>query len=156
VMAVYCTWHFLEVRRSAWWMGGVAGVALFLATLQYSPARLVVLVLLGVALPGALWQWRRLDWRRGVGLLLLVLVGTGVGKLEKHFGRQSGFLYARGEQFFALVDTPQSIEPLFGKKLLHEPRDARQMTLADKVELMRLILETTVPQYRALVTPAVD
>src|SRR5207237_3675496 len=47
LLAVFCTWRFLESDNPPWWMAGACAAALYVATLQYAPARLTVLILLG-------------------------------------------------------------------------------------------------------------
>ena len=72
LLALYATWAFLDRDQSAWWMGAVCAAALYVATLQYAPARLMVLALLGYIAAHAAYHWRRMGWRRAVGLLTIV------------------------------------------------------------------------------------
>ncbi len=152
LLALLATWLFLEREQSAWWRAAVCAVALYLATLQYSPGRLVVLTLLGFIPIGLAYQWRQVGPRRLGGVAVIVLVGAGVWQLESSFHRQELFLQARGETFFALLRSDAGIKTLYGG---HVPPGLHAGTLSirDKIELLGWTLKITVPQYLQLVRP---
>ena len=156
LLALWCTWLFLERDRPAWWIALACAVSFFLATLQYSPARVVVLILLGLLFAVGLWQWRQLWWRRALGLVLIGIVAISVWRFEGSVGRQGLFLHARGEQFFSVLENPASIESLIGHKVPNAPRPGAAVDFRGKLELLYVFLQTTVPQYVNLVTPHVD
>src|SRR5262249_8304317 len=153
VLALYATWPLLEADRSAWWKAILCAAALYLATLQYSPARLVVLILLMCIGMTMVVQWRRLHWSRAAGLAVVIAATLGVWHVEGMYGKQTSFLNARGEQYFALLENPYTIESLLGHKLRNNPKRAQDVVLADKLELLQLTLKTTIPQYVRLLTP---
>jgi len=151
LLALWATWAFLGSDREAWWLGPVCGAALYLATLQYSPARLVVLVLLAFAPVVVVLQWRRFSWRRAVGVLGLAAVVAAVWRVEGRFGRQGEFLVARGEQVVTFLEHRDYIREYLGREI--EPGT---LTAFDKIELVYRVLETTVPEYVRLALPIVN
>lgn len=155
LLALLCTWLFLDEDRSAWWMGGVCAAALYVATLQYSPGRIVVLILLAFIPLVLVCQWRRLRWQRVLGFAVIIAAAVGIWRLESSVGAQRAFLYARGEQFFDLLKHPQYVSDLFGKDLLGRPLRPETMTVADEAELLYRVLQVTVPQYLDLIGPSV-
>jgi hypothetical protein len=89
LLALAATWAFLEHDRSAWWLGAVCAAAFYAATLQYAAARIVVLILFAF-IPFALaCQWRRLTWRRVVGLAVLVIAALAIWRAEGPSGSRS-------------------------------------------------------------------
>jgi 4-amino-4-deoxy-L-arabinose transferase-like glycosyltransferase len=153
LLALFAVWTFLARPRTGWWMGAVCGATLFLATLQYSPGRIVVLILLGFLLLRSLWDWRHLWWQRLVGLILIGAAAAGAWQLQLTAHRQHLFLHARGEQFFQFLRQPGAIESLFGRKLVSQNLRPEQLTWCNKLEILQAVLETTVPQYGRLMAP---
>lgn len=153
LLALFCVWVFLDRDRSAWWMGAVTGVALFLATLQYAPARIVAIALLGVAGVVAVVRWRRLWWRRAVGLVLLALVVWGAWNFERVNMRTAMFVNARGETFLHFLSSPATVKGLVGRDVTVRELQAGRLSLADKTALLVGVLETTVPQYWDAIAP---
>jgi 4-amino-4-deoxy-L-arabinose transferase-like glycosyltransferase len=153
VLALYAAWSFVDAQRSAWWKAILCAVGLYVATLQYSPARLVVLILLLFIAWTAVVQWRTLSWSRAVGLALILIATLGVWHFEGASGRRGAFLNARGEQYFALLENPGTIESLLGHRLRNNPRRAADVVLQDKIELLERTLQTTIPEYVRCLTP---
>jgi hypothetical protein len=153
LLAVLATWLFLERNRSAWWRALFCAAALYLATVQYSPARIVVLILLGFIPIALACQWRQLGWQRPLGVLLIAAVAVAVWYLEGWFHREWYFLHARGEQFFMMLQHPDYIDSLFGQQLVPPRFRAQPLQFADKAELLVRALMITVPQYLKLVLP---
>ncbi len=156
LLAVWCTWRFLDSERPAWWTGAACAAALYVATLQYSPARLVVLMLLGFVTVVLTWRWRRLPWQQAVGFAVIVLAAAGVWRMQHAFGTEHTFLMARGEQYFDFIENPEAIPELFDKDLLGRPVTKETITAADKIELLYRIVETTLPQYMDLMRPRIE
>ncbi len=156
LLALWCTWLFLERDRPAWWMGSACAAALYAATLQYSPGRIVVLILLGFIPVVLACQWRRLSRQRAAGFAVIAAAAAGVWQLQCAFERQHAFLYARGEQYFDMIANPEDISELFDRDLFGRPVTAETITLADKLELLYRVIQTTLPQYVDLMRPIVE
>jgi hypothetical protein len=156
LLAVWCTWRFLDAARPAWWTGPACAAALYLATLQYSPARLVVLFLLAFLTAVLTWRWRRLHWQQAVGFAVVVAAAAGVWRMQCDYGTEQTFLMARGEQYFDLIKNPEYVNELFDKDLLGRPLTAATITPADKIELLYRIIQTTTPQYADLMRPRIE
>jgi len=153
LLALLATWLFLEQERAALWRGALCGGALYVATLQYSPARIIVLLLLAfipVALAG---QWRQAGRRRLGGAAVIALVAVGAWSVESSFHRQGSFLRARGETFFDLVKHPEYVRDLYkGEPVPGRIQPGALSTLA-KIELFGRTLQMTGSQYLKLMTP---
>jgi hypothetical protein len=156
VLALYCVWLFLDRDRSAWWMSVVTAAALFAATLQYAPARLVVVVLLGVTAVVSILRWRRLWWRRAFGLIVLAAATAGVWHMEKRYHRAHLFANARGETALHFLQQPGVVKGLMGRDVTARDFRPGQLTLPDKAALLTGVLEITVPQYIEQLWPTVD
>lgn len=155
LLALFCVWVFLDRDRSAWWMSVPTAAALFAATLQYAPARLVVMVLLGVTLIVSLARWRRLWWQRAVGLVVLGAAVAGVWRMEQHFQRTQLFVNARGETFLHFVRSPGIVKGLVGREVTSQDIRPGALSLPDKAALLVGVLEVTVPQYLEQIWPDV-
>lgn len=154
LFALYCAWLFLDRDRWAWWTGPLFGAALFIATLQYAPARIVSIALFGATVLAALVRWRHLWWQRAVGLVLLGAVVYGAWHFEYVNLRTGYFVNARGETFLHFMTQPGTVKGLMGRDVTVREMQAGRLTLADKTALMVGVLETTVPQYWAEVEPS--
>jgi 4-amino-4-deoxy-L-arabinose transferase-like glycosyltransferase len=154
LLAVWATWLFLERNRSAWWRAVLCAVALYLATVQYSPARIVVLILLGFVPIALAYQWRQLGWQRPLSVVLIAAAAVGVWQLESAFHHQGYFLHARGEQFFDLIKSRDYINALYSGQVVPPHLHGGAFTFADKVQLLGRALLITVPQYLKLMLPA--
>jgi len=150
LLAVYATWYFLEPGKGAWWRALVCGAALFVATLQYAPARLVVLFLLGLIPVALLADRRRATWSHWVGVLLIAAMAAGVWAFESANETEGFFLHARGEQVFGLIDHPETIPALVGteKKFSRGP-----MPTAQKIEVLWMVVEKTASELVRFLTP---
>lgn len=153
LLAVFATWLFLEREQSAWWRAMVCAVALYLATVQYSPARVVVLMLLAFIPVALAYQWRDLGWQRLLGVVLIAIGAAAVWHVEGMFHRQALFLQARGEQFFELIKSPDYINSLYGRQMVPPHLRAGNFSFIDKVQLLGQALLITVPQYLKLMLP---
>ncbi len=151
LLAVLCTWSFLRAERPAWWLAPACAGSLFAATLQYSPGRLVVLLLLACIAVVVGLQWRRLSWQRAVGVAVIALSAAGVWYAQQSYGTQRSFLSARGEQYFYCVADPRCVERTLARAL-----PPQGPSLPDKLEVLYAFLRSTAPQYASLMRPAVQ
>lgn len=151
MLALYAVWAFLDRPRAAWWLGAVCALALYVATLQYAPARLFVLFTLAY-LPLALALNRAaLRWQSLIGLLLIAVAAFGVYRYQQVHHTDGFLLHARGEQFFDFVENPNSIQALAGINASDIPRDAPDWRKG--IMIMRRLLAVTVPQCLQLIAP---
>lgn len=107
LLAVFAVLEFCQPRRPRWRDGVVCAAALYLATVQYTPGRLVPLIGLALilivearALVSAPGSW--LGERAGRLAILLVLLAAAVG-VQARFGRVPDYLSGGGESLLALV-----------------------------------------------------
>ncbi len=150
LLAVFCTWLFLEADSPTWWMAGACAAALYVATLQYAPARLTVLILLGfIGLVFAL-EWRR-SRRRVTGIAVIVGAAAVVWWLEGLAGGQ-GFLSGQNEHFFYQTKFPDIVRNVCPTCLAMQP----QSGFAYEVALLRGWLKITTAEYLALIQPSVQ
>ena len=145
IVAIGCCWLFLEERGGKWWGGLLCGVALFVATLGYSPARLGALLLCGVVAGALLVRWRRIDRGRLLGIVALVAALGGALALQVMNQTEGRFLSARGEQVFTMMEHRDVVREYLGKPI--SPSD---MTAAERLELMRHLLGKRLHEYLPL------
>jgi hypothetical protein len=148
LLAVLCTWLFLDRDRPPWWMGALCAEALYVATLQYAPGRLVVLVLLGLIFLALITRWRQ----RLVGCAVIAVAAVAVWEVQGLAGGRNVFLFGRGEQYFYMTKWPDyvaSICPTCAALSARSP-------MAGQLELLRSWLHITVPQYLSFIRPSVQ
>ena len=178
LLAIFCTWLFLEHKKKAWWLGLVCGVSLFLATLNYGSGRIVVLILLGLIFVVIFLEWRRiscrignykngnwqgifaflnknikvakLSWQRVVGVILLLLFCFGVVHYQKKHDSCERFYNAAGEHFFSFLKSPGYLY-----EYLHRNVDPEKITRYDQLELLCRVLEKTMPEYIHFFSPRI-
>ena len=133
-----------------------AGLAMFIATLGYAPARLVVLVLAISTLLGIITNTGASSRRRALlcGLLVLGVVSTWL--FERRYERTPTYASARQEQFFGLFYTglwPDSMQPQWEAF----QRERRQPSLSDYLDFATELLTTwTIPHLLDLTSPFSD
>ncbi len=140
--AIYGAWYLLDREKPAWWAGPLAGVAVFVATLHYAPARLMVLALLAVLGLAAVWPWPRFAWRRALAVCLLALTVAAAVALEWHCGRLRACFNARGEQVMEFFRSPAYLRAYLGRDIAPD-----QLTHRDRIALVHQVLKVTIPQY---------
>lgn len=137
----------LTVERPGVRHGLVAAGALYLATLQYAPVRLLVLYLLAFLVGDLLLRPRA--GRRAWGALGALLAGALVVlALQVSFGRQGAFLRARGEQFLEMVRHTDYLREYLGR-----PVDPAKVTFRDRIEVAAAMVGQTGPQLANLLAP---
>lgn len=168
-----------RAEAPAWWLGPLAGLAFFLATLHYSTGRLVVVVLLLSLIPSLLRALRRRLWRLLLTFAGLVVVIAAVVVAQFALGGQSSFFHARGEQLLTMLEQPDYVREFLTRdvpaftavktwavrhRFLRDLPNAAlrgpngrvstdQLTLADKFEVAFKVLAVTVPQCNLLLSP---
>jgi hypothetical protein len=179
VLAALAVGELTRIETAVWWHGLVAGAALFLATLHYSPGRLVVIVLLASLVPTVVTAWRRRVWRSLAAFAGLAAVIAAVGVGERAVDAQHAFLHARGEQLFTIISEADYVRdylardvPAFdafkhwaaGIGLMRDVPNAvrrnggqrvptSQLSSADRFEVVFKVLAETLPQCNRLLSP---
>lgn len=102
LVALAATVWLLTTMRQRAFDGALAALALYLATVQYAPARLLVLICLVVAIPTLAIRARKLERLPLLRLLgLLVVVGAVVG-IQASAGRLGRYVDSGGETLVQL------------------------------------------------------
>jgi 4-amino-4-deoxy-L-arabinose transferase-like glycosyltransferase len=132
-------------NHGRWWTGLLAGGALFLVTLGYSTGRLAAIgMLVAIALAVATGRCV-IDRQRIASLVLLLAALTTVWMVQRHFGTSWLFVNARGEQVVTTLKYPDGIRAYLGREISPD-----ELEWADRVQIVRAFLETTVPQALAV------
>jgi hypothetical protein len=179
VVAALATGRLVRAEAPPLWIGPVAGLVLFVATLHYSPGRLVVLVLVLSLLPSLMVALKRRLWGSLAAFAGLGVVISGIVATQFALGGHRFFLHARGEQLFTMLKQPDYIRdyltsdvPAFdafkewavrigvftdGPNAAQRNPD-RQLTLdqvstADRFEVAFKVLAVTVPQLNQFLSP---
>jgi len=131
----------VDGKTVRWWYGLLAGAAVFVATLGYSPGRLAVVSALVVVATLLVRNCRRTS-RQGwvAAVLLLAVVGAAWASQAAHRSTRF-FVGARGEQIFTMVNEPVRIETYLGREV-----DPVDLTWPDRTEMVRNILRLRVPE----------
>lgn len=127
----------------------LAAAALYVATLQYAPGRIVVVALLGlvaVALPAATATWRT----KGVAALLLVAFVSAVLAIHARKHRIVEFYATRGEQVFGIRQYPHEAAKYLGHSVAAEP-----LSWIETAHLALRLAETNLSTFRAHVVPVI-
>jgi hypothetical protein len=148
LVAAWLTMRLADPKPRPWWQGAFVGVAMLAATLAYSPARLVVLTLLGLVVLWAGVRWR--PWSRRHALVLgalggVLAAGVAVQVATGHTGLYS---HARGEQLFNILTHPDYARDYLG----YDVR-GRSVTVAEAVRVVLRVVERTLPQYIKVLAP---
>lgn len=130
-----------------------AGGALYVATLGYAPARLIVLALIGLTLLGLCYN-TRVSRARHIALSALLCGGVVfVFLIQHHFDRTGVYASARNEQFFKLFGSGLWPDPIIPKWRTFK-LEGRPPQLSDYIDFGReLLVTTTLPQLKDLTLP---
>lgn len=156
LLALWCTWLFLDADRPPWWLTVLCAASLFAATLQYSTARIMVVVLMGFIAAVLALRWRRLTRQQIAGGLGLAVAAVAVWVFESAHEAQHAFVMARGEQYFQMLETPDRLTELFGQRLLDRDLTSDTLSMADAGEVLYRMVQTTLPQLYGLLRPTLQ
>lgn len=150
LLAFAGAWHFLERGRWILLRAFACAVLLYVATLQYSPARLLVVFLLA-AVPLTLFvEFRRTRWSHWLGVVLIGAIAWNVWSFEAKNNRQHFFLHARGEHVLGFFRNPDTIAALVGTEHRYE---RGELTRDQKLEVLRLVVAKTMRELVKLFSP---
>lgn len=151
LLATDATWRLLE-PGARWWRGMIAAAALYAATVQYAPGRIIACYLLGFLVLVLLLRSPRLGRQQWAAGAMVVVGALLVWHVEARARATEGFLNASGEQFFFVAEHPQSIEGLFGKQLLDSPASG-PLDLKQRWTLLQRFIAHNLPSYAQLLMP---
>ncbi len=137
----------LDGTEIGWGRALALGAALFLATLQYAPARIVVVLFLGFLALALLGRSDR-GHRQWLALVILILSAGLVFGAERSVGHQGALLRARGEQIGEFMTHPGYIREYLGPTV--QPGD---LGMGERLEIVRAVVSRTVPELLELMTP---
>jgi len=143
--AVLACLALCDLERVRWWHGLLAGGVCFVATLGYSPGRLVVVAALALIPILLLVKRPRAGRHHWIALVLLVLTTASAWAIESGRDRSRYFVSARGEQIVDFLRHPDAIRNFLGRDL-----DPDRLSLQDRAELVMRVVERTVPQLGAV------
>ena len=141
LLATWACWGLLAAPARQWWRGLVAALALIVATLGYSPGRLVVLALLAVTVAFTVARLR-MEGRRLLGLVLLAAALAGFWAYQARWGADRSFLNARGEQIVNMMRQPGYLQ-----SFLHRPASDEPRTLATWIDVACTLAAQRAPEY---------
>lgn len=129
--------------------GLLAAAALCACALQYAPARLAALWLLGATVAALVLKARARPaaWK-GLAALLALVGAFAVLQISTDHGR--AFLRARGEQVFSLLDSPDFVSDVAGRRV--EPGT---LTLAEKTSVVLRLAGRKTGDLASLLAPRV-
>jgi len=141
ILAVYAACLLMESSKPSWQKVMFTQAALYLATLSYATARLVVLMLLAIVMAWAAYWLSQRKLRPVAAALAIILMSGGIYAAQQYFGRSDNFLRARGEQYFYFLEHRDYLNEFLGKTI--EP--GRVLT-SDKISLLKILLERRLPE----------
>ena len=151
LLALWSSWSFLVRPRA--WSGVVSALALHVATLHYSPGRIVVLVLLAWILGTLAFSWKRSTRAHLLGAATILVIATVVWSAQSAWKHDRFFLAARGEQVFAFFRDPSGAPGSFGRELRDRYGSDTPIRLRDKAKLVASVLTVTGPQLAHQLAP---
>jgi hypothetical protein len=127
------------------WIGLVAGAAAFLATLAYSPARVVTAAVVVTTIAIGLWNWPRLAPRRRLAFGLLVATLAVCWLAQERAETADNFVNANHEQVFSFA--PEQVREFFGEEM-----DASQLTRQQRRIMAGNVFKRTLADYRSVLS----
>ncbi|HEX7667965.1 MAG TPA: hypothetical protein VF395_00170, partial [Polyangiaceae bacterium] len=126
----------------------LAAAVLFVTTLHYSPARVLVAFLVAFAPVAALLAVRRRGIRNAAAAGGLLALAAFVWHIEGRFGHNEAFFRASGEQILHFVKNPDYV-----KRYLSRAVPPETLTFAEKAEFALNLGRDTYPQMLEVIAP---
>jgi hypothetical protein len=145
LLACWACWTLLAAPPHRWWRAPLAAVALIVATLGYSPGRLVVLALLAVTVAFTAARIVRGELWRLAGLALLVAILAGFWMYQERRGSAASFLNARGEQIVNMMRQPGYLQDFLG-----HPERGDRSTVGTWLDVAGTLAADRAPEYLAV------
>jgi hypothetical protein len=122
------------------WIGFAAGAAAYVATLAYSPARVVTVAVVTTSMAVGTWNWRRLAPRRRQAFGLLAVTLAALWMVQETAGTADNFVTANSEQVFSFA--PEQVEEFFGEEM-----DTSQLTKEQRRIMVGNVVKRAVSDY---------
>jgi len=138
-----------EPRRRSYFVAVIAGAALFAATFNYSPAKVFIVITLGVfALYGisGLVRWST-HGRSGLSALLIVSTTLSLLFVERTINPGADFSSARGEQAFVLMQHKEQILNYLGNTPEVQAIEPSTMPLGMKARFLWAVATQRWPEF---------
>lgn len=120
LISIRLTCAVWEHSRSRFILPVCTVAILFLTTLNYAPARLLVLVLVTILFTGIACQARS-----QYGVIRLIVFSTAIFAvvlIQWKYDATQRFLHARGEQIFSMAGSTEWVEEVLGERAASEPQ----------------------------------
>lgn len=133
----------------------LAGVALFAACFNYSPAKIVVVITLGALLMYAVGSLigSGASPRSAVAALLVITVTLGLFGMERRINPSADFGSARGEQAFILMRHKDQIIQYLGDRPEICSLDPATMPLSTRIRFLVAVAKERVPEFVRIYNP---
>lgn len=145
LLACWACWTLLAAPPHHWWWAPPAAAALVVATLGYSPGRLVVLAMLVVIVAFTAARIVRGERWRVAGLALLVAILAGFWMCQVRWGTAASFLNARGEQIVNMMRQPGYLQSFLG-----HPEPGGPHTVGTWLDVAGTLAADRAPEYLAV------
>lgn len=133
----------LEARR----YGLAAAGSAYLATLGYATGRVVTVAVVTTTLLYGLLQWRRLPRTRRRVFIVMAIVLAMVWCVQVAFNRSREFINVNSEHIMMTDIRPEWVEHLLG-----EDADPTQLTLNQRLVMVRRVAADALPELRKVVS----
>ena len=131
------------------WIGLAAGAAASLATLAYSPARVVTVAVAMTTIAIGLWNWRQLGARRRLAFALMVTTLAACWLGQEMAETADNFVAAHNEQLFSFA--PEQVREFFGEEM-----DASQLTREQRKMMAGNVFRRALADYRTVLAHSFD
>jgi hypothetical protein len=145
-------WVFERLSNPAgqrMWIGLAAGATAYLATLAYSPARVVTAAVVMTTIIISLCNWRQLAPRRRVAFGLLAATLALCWLVQAAAGTAENFVSANNEQLFSFA--PEQVRDHFGEEM-----DLGQMTAVQRRVMATNVFRRAVRDYGRTLSASFD
>ena len=147
LLVIWACACLIEPTENRWWIGLATAGAVYLATLGYSPGRVVTATVVTLTMAFAAWSWPRLEHGRRVAFLVMVMVLAGVWLVQTSFDTSHRFASASGEHALSLLGKPDQVEEF----LLHEV-DPERPVKHSHLSMIAAVIDRTIPDFEEVLS----
>lgn len=135
LIALHLCFNFLEEGKNRWWLAIPAALSLYIVSVNYAPARIVV-CLLAVFVPcTAAKYWRPLFGKPLLAIVCFVAMVSSIVLAQVAAGHGAAFFEARGQQYFGMLQRPE------------------YQSLGSRIELAFSLIRANLPGFLSLLAP---